>query len=177
MAVLKFVRGVAVGGSTQQLIRSTRKFEKELLGTLDEYMNSESNRRFPNPTMLGLCVRRLSLYYRGELISFNYFKTVVTNGEGPPEKLSNYWRWIREYQETLKSMHDACISAYSKIYHKGKSPYSLRWRLQDHIEEFGNDAALVKMFEEIRTQERKFCGSKTSLELTSLVADSDRRGS
>ena len=176
MAVLKFVPEIAVDGPTQRLIRSTRNFEKELLGTLDEYMNSESNRRFPNPTMLGLCVRRLSLYYRRELFYLNYFKNGVTNGKWPPKWPTYYWRWIRECQEFVTTMYDGCISAYSKVYHKSKSPYSLSWRLQDRIEEFGNDDALIKKFEQIRTQERKFYGSKTPLELTFLVANCNRRG-
>ena len=146
--------------------------EKELLRMLDEHMNYESNRRFPNAVMFGLCIRRLSLFYRRELMYNTYFR-IMEHGskrqaKNPP--------WILEVQENIRSMYDGCISAYSKVYHKSKSPYSLNWRLQDHIGEFGNDAALAEMFEQIKKQERGVCAFKPLLELTYLIADCSRRG-
>ena len=145
--------------------------EKELLGILDEQMNYETNRQFPNAVMFGLCIRRLSLFYRRELRYSPYFKIM----EYETKWLPNDPRWILEVQENIRSMYDGCISAYSKVYHKAKSPYSLNWRLQDHMEEFGNDAALAEMFEQIRTNERIFCVSTTFLTLTFLITDCARR--
>ena len=78
--------------------------------------------------------------------------------------------------ESGRSMYDGCIAAYSKVYHKGKSPYSSNWRLEDHMEEFGNDAALAEMFGQIKTQERRVCESEPRSEFTYFVADCSRRG-
>ena len=130
--------------------------EKELLGMLDEHMNYESNHQFPNAVMFGLCIRRLSLFYRRELMYSTYFRIM----EYGSKRLPNDPPWILEVQDNIRSMYDGCISAYSKVYHKGKSPYSLNWRLQDHMEEFGNDAALAEMFGQIKAQERRVCAFK-----------------
>ena len=144
--------------------------ERNLLGILDEHMNYESNRRFPNSMMLGLCIRRLSLYYRRKLIDSQALGKLTFG----VKRLSSL---ILDFQESVRSLYDGCISAYSKVYHKGKSPYSLIWRSQDHIEEFGNDAGLAEMFEQIRTEERIFCASTTLLRLTFLIPNYNRRGS
>ena len=146
--------------------------EKELLGMLDEHMNYESNRQFPNAMMFGLCIRRLSLFYRRELMYSTYFRIM----EHVSKRLPKNPPWVLEVQENIRSMYDGCISAYSKVYHKGKSPYSLNWRLQDHMEELGNDAALAEMFGQIKTQERRVCESKQLLAFTYVVANCSRRG-
>ena len=159
--------------SAEILVEFNREIESELLGTLDEHMNSESNRGFPNPMMLGLCIRRLSLSYRRELILSKAFENLTRRYQGLPDPLLS----IPGHQEGVRNMYDGCISAYSKVYHKGKSPYSLIWRSQDHIEEFGNDAGLAEMFEQIRTEERIFCASTTLLRLTFLIPNYNRRGS
>ena len=146
--------------------------EKELLGLLDEQMNYESKRGFPNAMMFGLCIRRLSLFYRRELMYSTYFRIM----EYGSKRLPNDPDWILKVQENIRRMYDGCISAYSKVYHKGKSPYSLSWRLQDHIEEFGNDSALAEMFGQIKTQEKRVCESKQRLDFTYVVANCSRRG-
>lgn len=56
-----------------------------------------------------------------------------------------------------KIMYDGCISTYSRVYWKGESPYSASWRLEDHTEEFGNDAGLVEMFDRVMRAERNYC--------------------
>ena len=136
--------------------------EQELLGMLDEHMTFESSRRFPNAMMFGLCIRRLSLFYRRELMYCTYFRLMEYRSKGLPDDPP----WLLEVQENIRSMYDGCISAYSKVYHKEKSPYSSNWRLQDHIEEFGNDAALAKLFGKIKTHERRVCAFNPLLEFT-----------
>ena len=144
--------------------------EKDLLGMLDKHMKYESNRRYQNPMMLGLCIRRLSLYYRRKLIHIEPVgKNSTSIGRGIKE--------FQELQESVRSMYNGCISAYSKVYHKSISPYSANWRLEDHTDEFGNDSGLAERVARIVTEERTFCASKTFLEFTSLVAKCTRRGS
>ncbi|KAL9134112.1 MAG: hypothetical protein Q9175_004708 [Cornicularia normoerica] len=145
--------------------------EKELLAMLDEQMKCERNRRRPNSVILGLCIRRLSLSYRDSLRQnrrlYRRFESINPRG----------------FADNAKRMYDGCISAYSKVYWKGESPYSASWRLEDHIEEFGNDAALVEMFGGIMRAERKYCEALTEKDededdkaLKKLFLDAKQRG-
>ena len=127
------------------------EIEKALYGKLDEALNKlEGNTSHPDSTMLGPICRRMYLLYRHEF----------SRCWGIQRLLQEHEFDILESQRHIESIKCICgslVVAYSRAYHKVKSPYSQGWRMEDHSQEFGNDPELMQRFSRSMKAERTYC--------------------
>jgi hypothetical protein len=64
-------------------------------------------------------------------------------------------------REKFKAMYEAVTTAHSLVYSGAKSPFSSKWRVEDHLD-FGNNIELSQLFREVIDRDKKFCKQITS---------------
>jgi hypothetical protein len=135
--------------------------ERQLLLEFDALMKDFG----PNPqdsVVVGMCLRRLGLYYRGRMMRYKRFsqsKSYVVRlfscRDSPCAELD--LAQINNRKEKHKAMYEALTTAYSMVYSKSSSPYSPEWCLEDHRKALGNNEHLIDLLKEVMITERNFC--------------------
>jgi hypothetical protein len=144
--------------------------EKELLKNIDDLVHGPRPYRDykpSNPVILGLCIRRLSLYYRRIMMRYKSFNSSKSCSKlFPFSRNSRVMSMLnttltieaRPRYEAAKQMYDATSRHYARVYNRADiCPFRENWNIEDHRAVFEHNADLIKKFKRVKAAEVYHC--------------------
>ncbi|TAQ91046.1 hypothetical protein B7494_g666 [Chlorociboria aeruginascens] len=145
----RFVASISNAARKQiflQAIKAITKNEKYVLGELDRLVSSRNQIGY-DPVVLGLCVRRLSLYYRHIMARYKALGKDVA----------------QRYQNG-RIMYESTVRQYARTYKGTLSPFHEDWDGEMHQNAFDHDEDLISKFEQLKIAEKHHYENELTLE-------------
>jgi len=111
-----------------------------------------------NALMVGLCIRRLSLYYRRTMLRYKQFNKGTSPSSRtftPTNSKCDLEQEIRKLN--AQNMYDMMIRLYCRVFRVDLSPFHHQWRMSKHGVALRGDKSLIALFERFKDAEAVHC--------------------